>query len=306
MLVVTIPAYNEEETIGDVIRGIPRDLYDDVRVIVIDDGSRDNTVGEAKAAGADLIHRFKANRGLAQAFKKGIDLALEMGAEVIVNIDADGQYDPEEIPKLYTPIIEGKADVVLGSRFMGWIEWMPRSKRIGNKIASKVTSFLTGTSLTDSQTGFRAFSREAALSFNVLSKYTYVQETIIQAALKGMTIMEVPIKFKKRKGESRLITSTWSYALRGGPIILRTYRDYNALRVFAFIGGLMILLGIIFGSRVLIHFAMTGMVSPYYPSAVLSGFLVIIGFQIIVFGLIADMVGKIREVMEEILVKIKK
>ena len=161
-IAVTIPAYNEEETIGNVIKNIPRDCGESVTIIVVDDGSTDNTYEEALKAGADRIIQHSHNMGLAKTFRDGLEAAVEMGADIVVNIDADGQYEEKEIPKLITPIIDGKADIVLGSRFDGWIEKMPFRKKIGNKISTMITSFASGMKISDAQTGFRAFSREAA------------------------------------------------------------------------------------------------------------------------------------------------
>ena len=303
---VVIPAFNEEKTIATVIGAIPRDALDEVQVLVIDDGSADGTVSQAKRAGADRVISFDRNRGLAVAFRKGLEEALSMGADIVVNIDADGQYESKEIPSLIRPIVEGYADLVLGSRFKGWIEDMPVGKRIGNLLATKATSVASGLAISDSQTGFRAFSREAALKLNILSDYTYVQETIIQAARKGLRIVEVPCIFRKREGRSRLISSIFDYAWRAGLTVLRTYRDYKPLRAFLFIGGLLFSLGVIIGLRVLIHFFVTGTVTPYLPSAVLTAVLLIVGFQVIVLGLIADMIGGNRRLMEEILYKLRK
>jgi glycosyltransferase involved in cell wall biosynthesis len=306
-LVVTIPAFNEEKTIAKVIKSVPKSELNDCKIIVIDDGSKDKTAKEAKLAGADLVYRFKENRGLAHAFKKGIDLALISGADLIVNIDGDGQYDSEEIPLLIQPIVEGEADIVLGSRFEGWIEQMPWRKRIGNIFATKVTSTLAGIKISDAQTGFRALSRDAASRLNIMSDYTYTQEMIIQAANKGLRIVEVPCNFSKRKeGESRLMTGIFGYARRAGLTIMRTYRDYKPLRTFLFIGGSMFFIGLLIGLRVLLHFFATGTVTPYLPSAVLTGVLLIIGFQIMVLGLIADMIGTNRRIMEEIVYRSKK
>jgi glycosyltransferase involved in cell wall biosynthesis len=303
-LVVTIPAYNEEKTITEVIKKIPKKELNDCRIIVIDDGSIDKTAREAKLAGADIVYRFKENRGLAHAFKKGIDLALISGADLIVNIDGDGQYDSEEIPSLIQPIVNGEADIVLGSRFEGWIEQMPWRKRIGNIFATKVTSTLAGIKISDAQTGFRALSREAASRLNIMSDYTYTQEMIIQAANKGLRIIEIPCNFRKRReGSSRLMTGIFGYARRAGLTIIRTYRDYKPLRTFLMIGGSIFFIGFLIGLRVLLRFLLTGNVSPYLPSAVLSGVLIIIGFQIMVLGLIADMVGTNRKLMEEIIHK---
>ncbi|WP_455277751.1 glycosyltransferase family 2 protein [[Eubacterium] cellulosolvens] len=305
-LVVTIPAYNEEKTIGKVIKKISRTICDEVKIIVIDDGSKDDTIKVAKTSGADVIHSFGTNRGLAQTFKKGLDLAIGLSADLIVNIDADAQYDPKEIPKLIQPIIEDEADIVLGSRFKGKIEYMSKKRKIGNLLATKVTSFLSGINISDAQTGFRALAKEAALRLCIISEYTYTQEMIIQAVHKGMRIIEVPCTFKKRKGSSRLISGLFSYARRAGMTIIRTYMDYKPLRVFLFIGASISLLGLLIGFRVLIHFLMTGTVTPFIPSAILTAVLLIVGFQIITLGLIADMVSRNRRLTEEILYRLKK
>ncbi len=304
-LVVTIPAFNEEKTIGKVIRNIPRDCCDEVEVLVIDDGSTDKTVERARENGADKIVTFKRNLGLATAFRKGIETALEMKADIIVNIDADGQYDPNEIPVIIQPILEGKADIVLGSRFLGNIEYMPIQKKLGNKLATKITSFLVGIPISDAQTGFRAFTKNAAMKIHVLSKYTYVQETIIQAVYKNLKILEVPCSFRKREGKSRLISNIFTYAIKAGLVIFKTYLDYKPLKVFLFLGGALFLVGLLFGARVLIDFLQTGGVH-FLPSAILTAIFLIIGFQIVVLGLIAAMIGTNRRIMEDILYYQKK
>ncbi len=307
-LVVTIPAYNEEKTLGKVIREIPRkiDKIDEVKIVVIDDGSIDDTRKVAFEAGADKIISFKQNRGLAQAFNVGLNVALQMNSDIIVNIDADGQYDGAEIIKLITPILNSEADVVLGSRFKGWIEYMPLQKKFGNSLATKVTNLLSGLKISDAQTGFRAFSKEAALRINVMSNYTYVQETIIQAMDKRLKIVEVPVHFRRRKGKSRLIPNIFSYSKRAGLTILTTYRDYKPLKTFLLIGGFIMLIGLVFGLRVLIHYFNTGMVTPFIPSAILTAILLIVGFQIVILALIADMIGNNRKIQEEILYVLKK
>ena len=307
-LVVMIPAYNEEETIGKVIKEIPGVIegIDETEVLVTNDGSQDNTVEVAKEAGADKIISFKENKGLAPAFKMGLETALTMGADIIVNTDADFQYNQTKIPDLIEPILGGKADIVLGSRFTGWIEHMPSQKRIGNKIATWVTKIASGYPVTDAQTGFRAFSRDAALHLNVMSDYTYVQETILQAVNNGLVIKEIPVDFRRREGESRLISSVFGYARRAVSVIVMTYRDYKPVKVFSMIGGVVILFGFLTGFKVLVHYLNTGKVTPYLPSAVLTSILLIVGFQIVVFGLIADMIKNQRRVQDEILYRIKK
>lgn len=307
-LIVTIPAYNEENTIDKVIREIPRQIngIDSVEVLVINDGSTDNTVKVAKDAGADHIMSQKENQGLAFAFRTGLEEALKRGADIIVNTDADFQYNQQQIPDLVKPVLEGKADIVLGSRFSGHIEHMVPQKRIGNIIATRVTRMASGFPVTDAQTGFRAFSRDAALRMNILSDYTYVQETIMQAVGHNLTMVEIPIEFRKREGSSRLMSGVFNYAKRAASTILRTYRDYNPLKVFSIIGLLFIIAGMATGARVLIHYLLTGMVTPYLPSAVLTTILWIMGVQIFVFGLIADMLKTQRQIGEEVLYRLKK
>jgi glycosyltransferase involved in cell wall biosynthesis len=306
-LIVMVPAYNEEDTIGDVIKNIPRkiDGVQEVKVLVIEDGSTDRTVEVAKDAGADRIVSQRVRMGLARAFDKGLDIALKMGADLIVNIDADGQYDPKEIPKLIQPILNGEADIVLGNRQIDKLTHMSFSRKIGNKIATFVTNKLSGLNISDSQTGFRAFSRRAALMLSVLSDYTYTQETLIQAAYKKLRIVEVPIEFRERKGKSRLVSSLLSYAKRSGLTILLTYLNYKPLKTFSIIGLAIVTIGLLLGFRVLVHFYKTGTISPYIPTTILVAMLVIVGFQVILMGLFASMVKSNRELIEKILYRIK-
>lgn len=308
-LIITIPAYNEEDTVGNVIREIPRKIegIDKIEVIVISDGSTDNTVNIAKEAGADIIVEHTSRKGLGIVFRDGLNAAIDNGADIIINIDADGQYNPLEIPKLIKPILEKKADIVLGSRFAGTIEHMVYQKRFGNKLATFVVSMASGIKITDAQTGFRALSREAALRLAIHSGYTYTQEMIVQAAHKRMEIIEIPVEFRKRQdGKSRLISSIFDYARNSISTLIRTYTYYNPLKVFSIIGGTIFLIGIILGLRVIIHFFITGFVAPYLPTALLASAMTIIGFQIIVMGLIADISHMNRHIMEEILYRIRK
>jgi len=307
-LIITIPVYNEEKTIDKVIKEIPRQIdgIKTVEVLVINDGSTDNTVTIAENAGADWIITLKTNRGLAFAFRTGLEVALEKGADIIVNTDGDFQYNQKQIPELIRPIIEQKADIVLGSRFLGHIEHMSPQKRIGNIIATRVTRMASKYPVTDAQTGFRAFSRDAALHMNILSEYTYVQETIMQAMNNNLTMVEITIDFRKREGESRLMSGVFNYASRASSTILRTYRDYQPITVFSLIGVLFILTGTVTGFRVFIHFIQTGAVTPYLPTAVLTTIFWILGVQMFIFGLIADMIKTQRQVQDEILYRLKK
>jgi glycosyltransferase involved in cell wall biosynthesis len=306
-IVVIIPAHNEDHTVGTVIGELPRTRYPVLEVILVDDGSTDRTVEVAKEAGADAVISFKSRKGLAKAFMTGLSAALDRGADIIVNIDADAQYLPEEIPKLITPILEGKADLVLGSRFLGSIEHMTSGKRFGNKMATWVTNRVSGLHLSDAQTGFRAFTSEVALWINILSDYTYVQEMLVQASFEGFKILEVPVTFlKRRDGGSRLIPNIFSYALRAGLTIFRVYRDFKPLRTFSYIGGLSLSFGLFFGIRVLISYFKTGHVSPYFPSIILTTLLVILGASALTSGLIADMLKNHRYLQKQILYRLRK
>jgi len=306
-VVVMIPAYNEEETIGDVIGEIPREIKGTgkVEILVVEDGSTDGTVEIARKAGADRIISERRRLGLAKAFEKGLEVALGMGADVIVNIDADNQYNPREIPKLVLPIVRGEADVVLGNRQVRQLDHMSSSKKVGNRIATFVTRKLSGLEISDAQTGFRAFSRRAALMLNVLSDYTYTQETIIQAAYKGLAVVEVPVEFRRRDGDSRLISSVLGYAKRAGVTILLTYLNYKPLKTFLMLGFAVLVVGFLFGFRVLVHFLLTGSVTPYLPSAILAAVLVMFGFQVMMMGLFASMVKSNRELTEKLLYRVK-
>ncbi len=307
-LVVTIPAYNEEKTIADVIKKIPRDLNscDEVKVLVLDDGSMDGTVQAAKDAGADKILSHVHNLGLAITFRDALDGALDMGADIIVNIDADGQYDPVEISKLVQPVVDNDADIVLGSRFDGYIEEMSMSKKLGNKVATKFASRAAGKHFSDAQTGFRAFSKDAAMRLNIMGDFTYTQETLVQAVNKNLRICEVPVNFYKREGESRLFPSVWSYAKRGGSTLIRSYLYHKPLKTFLLIGSLVFAVGLILGLRVLLHYMATSMVTPLLPTSVLSVLLLIVGFQVIILGLIGDLIRRNQNVQEEILYRLKK
>ena len=307
-LVVIIPAFNEENTIGQVIKEIPRKVesIDEVQILVINDGSTDRTVDIAIQAGADKILSHKRNMGLAKTFRDGLDAALEMGADIIVNTDADFQYNGTEIPKLIDPILEGKADIVLGDRQIDHLDHMPWGNLWGNKLATRVTRWATNLPIKDAQTGFRAFSREAALRMNLTGDYTYTQETLIQAANKNLKIEQIPVEFRRREGSSRLISGIFRYARSAGVTIFRSFGAYHPFTVFSGIGIACILLGLIFGFRVIIHFLSTGMVTPYLPSALLTTVLIIVGGLAILFGLLADMIRTQRMLSEEILYRLKK
>ncbi len=232
-LIINIPAHNEEKTIGKVIKTIPRQIFGikTIKVLVIDDGSVDNTRREAKKAGADYIISNKTNRGLGYSFQKGINTALEYGADIIVNIDADYQYNPKEIPKLIEPVLKNKADMVIGNREIKRITHMPLIKKYGNLALSKFIRSLLNVEIQDVFSGFRAFSRSYALKIQINSNYTYTLENLLQAVFYEARIKEVSIKFMRRKhGNSRLIKSLMRHLLYSGSTILKMYVRYSFQR----------------------------------------------------------------------------
>ncbi len=243
-LVVMIPTKNEQETIANVIDEIPKEIdgIDEIEVLIIDGASTDNTIENALAAGAVAAYSDQMNRGLASAFKVGIRLALDRGADIIVNTDADMQYDQKEIAELVQPILKREADMVLGSRFKGEIEDMPAGKKFGNRLATRVTSVLAGQKISDAQSGFRAIHRELAERLIIEARKTYVQETLIRAIRGGYTVVEIPIHFRKRKDESRLIGNIWSYAFQVFPDLFLTYSQVAPLRFFGNISLILLLL----------------------------------------------------------------
>lgn len=308
-IVIMIPAYNEEKTIGSVISDIPRNIADDVKVVVIDDGSADNTVKVAKESGADKIVSHDINKGLGVTFQTGIEIALKMNADIIVNIDADGQFNPNDIPKLIKPITEGKADMVTCSRFLdkNLVPDMPWIKKFGNAIFTKLVSRLTKQKFTDTQCGFRAYSKEAALRMTLFGVHTYTQEVFLDLATKRMRILEIPCEVKGvREGKSRLVTNVFSYGLKVLLIIIRSFRDYQPLKFFGTIGFGVFFIGFVIGITMFVRWIFTGIVSPYRSLINISVLLLTLGFLLIILALIADMFNRQRLLQEEILYRLRR
>lgn len=300
-----IPAFNEAETIGDVIRQIPHEIngVDEIRIIVVNDGSTDNT---SQKADADYIIHHPSNMGLGQSFIDGIKKALEIGADIIVNIDADGQHDPSDIPRLLNPILVGDCDIVIGSRYMNSSKLeMPKIKDWGNRFFTKIVSWAIGKPFSDTQSGFRAYSREAILNLTLFSKFTYTQETLIDLSIKGMRIMEVPITIKPRRGKSRIVKNWYTYGFKALAIVLQTLRDNRPLAFFGTLGIIALLMGFSTGIFIFAHWFMTGRTFPYtslIDFVVLSS---LIGLFLMVLALVADMQGRQRKIQEEMLYYIK-
>lgn len=291
-VVVTIPAYNEEKSIGRVITKIKKAMDEagyKYEILVVDDGSRDTTALTAKNAGA-IVYSHPKNYGLAETFKTELEKCMEMNADVVVHIDADGQYLPEEIPKLIKEIENGN-DLVLGSRFKGKIEHMPFLNSIGNKAFSRVVSNIAKTKITDSQTGFRAFTREVVEKVKINSNHTYTQEQIIRAVKQKFKVKEVPVYFAKRKGKSRLIKHPFDYAAKASINLIRIYRDYEPLKFFGLAGSSILGLGFLVGLY-LVYLHFTSGIIGHFPLIMLDVLILSLGLQIIIFGFLADMEKK--------------
>ncbi len=308
-LVVVIPAYNEAKTVGDVIRRVPREIdgVKEVVVVVVDDGSTDGTAQVAREAGAAFIVRHHTNLGVGQAFRDGVTKALELGADIIVNLDADGQHDPSEIPMLVAPILAEGCDVVVGSRFISGSEVsMPLMKKLGNLFFTKLMTATTGVHFTDTQSGFRAFSKEAALRLNTFGRFTYTQETLIDLAMNGLRITEVPITVKPRYGKSKVVKNCYSYGFKALAIMLRSLRDYRPLAFFGSLGAIVLAAGFSSGIFVFIHWIITGRTSGYASLINFTVLSILAGLFLIVLALMADMQGRQRRIQEETLYYIKR
>jgi glycosyltransferase involved in cell wall biosynthesis len=291
-IVVSIPAYNEAKSLGKVLSSI-RDVMKKhkygFQLLVVDDGSSDKTASVAAKAGAKVV-THPMNYGLAETFRTEMKTCLSLGGDIIVHIDADGQYLPSEIPKLIEKIEEGN-DLVLGSRFLGTIESMPFMKRLGNKMFSRTISKIIGRKISDCQTGFRAFTSTIAKEVSIGSTHTYTQEQIIRAVKHKFKVCEVPVYFAKRDGESRLIKGPFEYAAKAWLNILRIYRDFNPLKFFGSIGIFLFSIGLLIGVWLTYLFFTTGKVG-HIPSAILSMLLILTGIQILSFGFLSDMMRK--------------
>jgi glycosyltransferase involved in cell wall biosynthesis len=310
-LVVTIPALNEEATVGDVIKSIDRDIQgvDSVEVVVIDDGSTDATVKVAEEAGAKVVS-FGYNRGLGAAFAQGLRSSLAMGADVIVNIDADGQFNTADIYKLVTPVLQGKADMVTASRFADadLVPVMPWIKKWGNRRVANIVNRLSDQKLADVSCGFRAYSRDAALRATLLGGHTYTHEVILDLAFRGLRIIEVPVSVEgvRKVGKSRVASNLWKYGWHSLVIMLRAFRDYRPMRVFGGISLFFLVLALLSGLFVTCHYFATGSFSPYIFVAFMAGGFGFISLLCYITALLAGMLNRLRILADEQLFILRK
>lgn len=306
-VIVQIPCFNEEKTLPAVVAGIPRRLPsgERVEILIVDDGSTDRTVEVGQALGVDHIVRHSGNRGLAVAFQTGLDACLRLGADVIVNTDGDNQYPQADIPRLVQPVLDGAADIVVGDRQTAKMREFSRLKKVLQAVGSWTVSRLAGMSIPDAPSGFRAYSREAALRINVVSQYTYTLETLIQAGAKRLRVQYVPIETNPPLRESRLIHGTLSYVERSASTLVRVYAMYEPLRVFTIVGATFCLVGSAVVLRFLYYF-FGGEGAGHIQSLVLAGALLVVGFQILLIGLVADLIGANRRLLEDALYRLKR
>ena len=306
-LMIQIPCLNEEQTLPVTIKDIPRQIdgVDEVEVLIIDDGSTDHTVDVAKENGVDHVVKFTNNKGLAKAFTAGLDACLKLGADIIVNTDGDNQYNGQDIPKLIKPILDGKADMVIGDRRTDNIAHFSFLKKRLQKLGSWAVRRVSGTDIADTTSGFRALNREAALKTNVVSDFTYTLETIIQAGKKNIAVTHVPIETNEKLRESRLFSSIRKYMQRSATTIIRIYAMFEPLKTFSYVGGAVFLLGLLISLRFL-YFYFTSSGQGHVQSLILAAVLFIIGFQIMVIGLVADLISGNRKLIEDSLYRIRK
>jgi glycosyltransferase involved in cell wall biosynthesis len=305
-LLVVIPALDEEKTVGLVIREIPRDLpgVAQVEVLVVDDGSGDRTGAEAEAAGASVI-RHASPRGVGAAFGTALRYAIDAGADLIVSIDADGQFDPHDIRALIEPVRSGRADFASASRFKdpALIPRMPFMKRWGNGVVSRLVSRLTGQTFYDVSCGMRCYSRRAAMSLNPLGRFTYTQEVFLNLAFMQLRIAEVPVSVRgeREHGRSRVAGSLWRYALNTSGIIFRCYRDYRPMLFFGSIALVLAAAGVGLLAFLGVHYLNTGVFSPHKWAGFSGAASLVLASLVFFIGMIGDMLNRHRIYLEELL-----
>lgn len=306
-LIIQIPCYNEAETLEVALNDLPKHIngIDEIEYLIINDGSKDNTAEVARNWGVHYIVNFKSNKGLAKGFMAGMDACLRNGADIIVNTDADNQYCGADIEKLVRPILEGKADMVIGERPIDETEHFSPLKKKLQHLGSWVVRKASKTDVPDAPSGFRAYSRDAALTLNVVNEYTYTLETIVQAGRNKMSLTSVPIKTNEDLRPSRLFNSMFGYIKKSVITILRAYLMYRPLMFFSIIGGISFVSGVAIGIRFLVYMLM-GNGNGHIQSLILASMLIMLGFMTLVVGLLADVISANRKLLEDIQKRVRK
>jgi glycosyltransferase involved in cell wall biosynthesis len=307
-LIIQVPCLNEEEQLSATLRDLPRSVpgFDIVEWLVVDDGSTDATVDVARACGVDHVVRLRNHRGLAAAFQAGLDAALKLGADVVVNTDGDNQYSAADIAKLVAPIVAGRADLVVGDRNVLQITHFSATKKRLQRLGSMVVRRASNTQVPDVTSGFRAYNREAALAVVVVGRFTYTLESLIQAGRGLVAVESVPIGTNAATRDSRLQPSMWSYVRRNAFSIFRVYAAYEPLRMFAAIAGLLFLAAIGAWSPFLLDWLLNGDRSGHLQSIVLGGVLLLAAVQVLAVGILADTMAANRTVSNRILERVRR
>ena len=306
-LIIQIPCFNEAETLEIALNDLPKKIegIDEIEYLIINDGSKDETVKVAKRWGVHYVVSFKKNKGLAKGFMAGLDMCLQNGADIIVNTDADNQYCGEDIEKLVRPILDGKADIVIGERPIDTTEHFSPLKKKLQHLGSWVVRKASNTNIPDAPSGFHAYSREAALKINVVNNYTYTLETIVQAGQNKFAITSVPIRTNPELRESRLFHSMFGYVKKSMATIIRSFVMYKPFKFFLTLGAFIILFSLIFVIRFLFYFSI-GDGTGHIQSLILSSMLLIIGFLTVITGLQADTIAANRKILEDIQYRVRK
>jgi glycosyltransferase involved in cell wall biosynthesis len=307
-LIIQIPCLNEAATLPATIADLPRTLpgIDVIEYLVVDDGSSDETAAVARTHGVHHVVRFKRTRGLAAAFTAGIDACLKLGADFIVNTDADNQYSGQHIQRLIDPLLAGEFDIVIGDRNIREIRTMSWHKKMLQRLGSWTVRRVSGTAIPDTTSGFRAYTREAALRMTIVSEFSYTLESIIQAGKKRVAIGHVEIATNPHTRPSRLFDSMTGYIKRSAATIVRVYTMYEPLKVFTYIGTLFFLIGLAIGLRFLYYYFFTPYSEGMIQSVILAAMLMIVGFQIVLIGLVADLIGGSRKITEDLLYRVRR
>ena len=306
-LIIQIPCYNEEKTLGLTFKDLPRQIegIDEIEYLIINDGSTDKTCEVARELGIHHIVNFKENQGLARGFMAGLDACIRLGADIIVNTDADNQYCGQDIAKLVRPILDQQADIVIGERPIDSIQHFSWKKKKFQRLGSWVVRVASGTDIPDAPSGFRAYSREAALRLNVTNSYTYTLEMIIQAGHSNIAMTSVPVRINDETRPSRLFSNMRQYIKRSASVIVRSFIMYKPLKFFLSLGVTVFVCGIIIGVRFLFSY-FGGDGHGHIQSLILSAVLLLMGFQAIIMGLLADIIAGNRKIIEDVQYRVRK
>ena len=305
-LIIQIPCLNEAATLPQTLADLPRAIpgVDVIEVLVIDDGSSDGTTQLASSLGVEHVVRFRRHKGLAAAFTAGIDACLKRGADIIVNTDADNQYAGRDIPRLIEPLLAGRADIVIGDRNIRDLAHMSWPKKLLQRLGSWTVRQVSSTTVPDTTSGFRAYTRDAALRMTIVSEFSYTLESLIQAGKKRMAVAHVEVNTNPHTRESRLFSNMFSYIKQSSATIVRIYAMYEPLKVFTYIGTAFFLAGFVVSLRFVIDYFTTGGFG-HIQSLIFSAVLMIVGFQVVLIGLLADVISGTRKLLEDLLYRVR-